>query len=240
MTFTWSKVKVKVSDLKFRKLHFSSLPLLFWHGAHNWWVITDYDNMGPSLQLFRGAFLNFSPSWQSRDFRVCKILISPESTAVYLRPGRSWKLVTVIAGRRQQAMHACDDDCQLPFLFLFNSVIFTPDGIKTVTLRWWQRAVCSWLWGGAACSITSRSGQNCLLVWATAGHLRMYTVSPLLVHAVMSCYFVRMRNWGSRELLGWDVAEPVVRKSPEAQSFLAFGCPVERVNMLPLWYFAGC
>lgn len=53
----------------------------------------------------------------------------------------------------------------------------------------------------------------------------MYTVSPLLALAVMSWYFVRLRNWGSRELLGWDVAEPVVRKSPEAQSFLAFGCP---------------
>ena len=41
MTLTWSKVKLKVTDLlKFRKFHFSTSPPLFWRGAHNWWVIT--------------------------------------------------------------------------------------------------------------------------------------------------------------------------------------------------------
>ena len=38
MTLTWSKVKVKATDLlKSRKLHFSP-P--FWRGAQNWWLIT--------------------------------------------------------------------------------------------------------------------------------------------------------------------------------------------------------
>jgi len=40
-------------------------------------------------------------------------------------------------------------------------------------------------------------------------------------------------------LLGWDGAELVVRKLgarlSEAESFLAFGCPVELANMLPLF-----
>ena len=37
----------------------------------------DYDSMGPSLQLFGARFLNFSASWQSHDFKVGEMLISP-------------------------------------------------------------------------------------------------------------------------------------------------------------------
>jgi len=44
-----------------------------------------YNGMGRSLQLFGARFLNFSPSWRSRDLEVCGMLISPESTAFYLR-----------------------------------------------------------------------------------------------------------------------------------------------------------
>jgi len=70
--------------------------------------------MGPSLQVFGATFLNFCPSWQSRDFQVREVLISPESTAFYLRAGRGYKLVIVIAGRPQQAVHAGGDDLQPP------------------------------------------------------------------------------------------------------------------------------
>jgi len=48
----------------------------------------NYDSMGPSLQLFGARFLNFSPSWLSRDFQVRKMLIPPESTAFYVRAGQ--------------------------------------------------------------------------------------------------------------------------------------------------------
>ena len=47
--------------------------------------MVDYYNMGPSLQLFGARFLNFYPSWWSRDFQAHEIMISPESTAFYLR-----------------------------------------------------------------------------------------------------------------------------------------------------------
>jgi len=39
VTLTWSKVKV-TDLLKFRKLLLYVYLLLFWRGAHNWWVIT--------------------------------------------------------------------------------------------------------------------------------------------------------------------------------------------------------
>ena len=61
VTLTWSKVKVKVTDLlKFRKLQFStstSSAILAWHSQ----LMGDYDSMGPSLQLFGARFLNFPP-----------------------------------------------------------------------------------------------------------------------------------------------------------------------------------
>jgi len=64
VTLTWPKVKVKVTDLpKFWKLHFSmssSSAVLAWHSQ----LMVDYDSMGPSLQLFRAWFLNFSSSWR--------------------------------------------------------------------------------------------------------------------------------------------------------------------------------
>ena len=42
VTLTWSNVKVKVPNpLKFQNCTFLRVPLLlFWHGAHSWWVIT--------------------------------------------------------------------------------------------------------------------------------------------------------------------------------------------------------
>jgi len=80
--------KVKVNDLlKFRKLHFStstSSAILAWRSQ----LMGDYDSIGPTLQLFGARFLNFSPSWRSRDFEVRETLISPESTAFDLRAGR--------------------------------------------------------------------------------------------------------------------------------------------------------
>jgi len=47
--------------------------------------MVDNDSMGPSLQLFRARFLNFSPVSGHVTFEVCEILISPESTAFYVR-----------------------------------------------------------------------------------------------------------------------------------------------------------
>jgi len=89
MTLTWSKVKVKVIDLlKFRKeialFMSTSSAILAWQSQ----LMGDYDSMRPSLQLFRARFLNFSPSWQSRDVEVHKMLISSEITAFYLRAGQ--------------------------------------------------------------------------------------------------------------------------------------------------------
>jgi len=49
----------------------------------------DYDNMG---QLFGARFLNFFPSWRSRDFEVRhevrEMFISSDSTTIYLRASR--------------------------------------------------------------------------------------------------------------------------------------------------------
>jgi len=73
VTLTWSKVKV-IDLLKFQKLHFSTSTLsaiLAWRSQ----LMGDDDSMGPSLQLFRARFLNFSPSCQSRDFEVRETLI---------------------------------------------------------------------------------------------------------------------------------------------------------------------
>jgi len=50
------------------------------------------------------------------------MLISPQFTAFYHRAGQGYKLVIVIAGRLQQAVHACGDDRgPLVGLFLLNS-----------------------------------------------------------------------------------------------------------------------
>jgi len=84
--------------------------------------MVDYDSVGPSLQLFRARFLNFSSSWQSCDFEVREMLISPESTGFHLRAACFYKLVIVIAGRLHQAMHAGRDNCHPPcraILFYF-------------------------------------------------------------------------------------------------------------------------
>jgi len=82
----------------------------------------DYYSMGHSLQLFEARFLNFSASWWSRDFVVCEMLTLPESTAFYLLADRGYKLVIVIAGRPQQALHVDSDDRHPPcgaFLLAF-------------------------------------------------------------------------------------------------------------------------
>ena len=46
--------------------------------------MVDYDSVGNSLQLSGARFLDFFPSWRSRDFEVREMLISPESTGFYL------------------------------------------------------------------------------------------------------------------------------------------------------------
>ena len=85
MTVISSKVKVKVTDfVNFHKLHFStsaSCAMLAWSSK----LMVDYDSTGPSPQLFGYRFLNFSPSWRSRDFEVREMVILPESTGFYLR-----------------------------------------------------------------------------------------------------------------------------------------------------------
>jgi len=116
VTRTWSKVKVKVTAvLKFRKLHFStstSSAILAWRSQ----LMDDYD----SLQLFRARFLNFSPSWQSRNFEVREMLISPEYTAFHpvLAEARSlWLWLQV--GRNKPCMLAAMTVSPLRgFLFL--------------------------------------------------------------------------------------------------------------------------
>jgi len=83
VTLTSSKVEV-IDLLKFRKLQFftsTSSTILAWRSQ----LMGDYDSMGPSLPLLGARFLNFSPSWQSRDFKVRETLISPESTGFYIR-----------------------------------------------------------------------------------------------------------------------------------------------------------
>jgi len=87
MTLTSSKVNVKIPDLHFPKLDYStstSSAIFAWRSQ----LMGDYDSMGPSLQLFGARFLNFFPSWRSRDFELREMLISPEFTAFYLRAGR--------------------------------------------------------------------------------------------------------------------------------------------------------
>jgi len=49
------------------------LAFLVWSSK----MMVDYDSTGPSLHLFQAIFLNFSHSWQSRDFEVRIMLISP-------------------------------------------------------------------------------------------------------------------------------------------------------------------
>jgi len=114
MTLTWSKVKVKVTDfLNFHKLHFStsiSSAILVCSSK----LMVDYYSMGPSLQLFRPRFMNFSSSWWSRDFKVREMLISSESTGFYLWAACGYKLVIVTADRTQQAMDIGSDDRQHP------------------------------------------------------------------------------------------------------------------------------
>jgi len=71
VTLTLSKFKVKVTDLNFRKLHFStstSSAILAWRSQ----LMSNYDSMAPRRQFFRARFLNFSPIWRSRDFEVAR------------------------------------------------------------------------------------------------------------------------------------------------------------------------
>jgi len=84
---TVTSSKVKVPDLlKFPKLHFSTSTSSAIFALRS--LMGNYDSMGPSLQLFGSRFLKFSPTWRSRDFEVREMLISPESTAFYLRACR--------------------------------------------------------------------------------------------------------------------------------------------------------
>jgi len=66
MNATWSKVKIKVTELlKLWKLHSSksvSSAIVAWSSK----LMVDYDNTGPSLQLIRAHFLNFLLSNLSR------------------------------------------------------------------------------------------------------------------------------------------------------------------------------
>jgi len=65
-------------------LRLPSSAILAWHSQ----LMGDYDSMGCSLHLFRGRFLNSPPPrWQSCDFGVCEMFMSPESTAFYLHSG---------------------------------------------------------------------------------------------------------------------------------------------------------
>jgi len=79
----WPWPDPRSRSLNFWKLHFStstSATILALHSQ----LIGDYRSMGPSLQIFGASFLNFSPSWRSRDFEVREMLMSPESTVFYL------------------------------------------------------------------------------------------------------------------------------------------------------------
>jgi len=115
MTLTWSKVKVKVTDLLiFQKLHSStstSFAFLAWCSQ----LMGDFDSMGASLQLFGARFLNLFLSWRSRDFEfaICWYRHA-EFTAFNLRAGRGYKLVIVTADRPQQAVNTDGNDRQPP------------------------------------------------------------------------------------------------------------------------------
>ena len=91
--------KVKVNDLlKFRKLHFStstSSAILAWRSQ----LMGDYDSIGPTLQLFGARFLNFSPSWRSRDFEVSSRNVDITRMRCVLSP-------------RWSRLEACDCDCR--------------------------------------------------------------------------------------------------------------------------------
>jgi len=78
MTLTRSKVKIKVTGLlKFRYTENCTFLVLspppFWRVSK---LMVDYDSIEPSLQLFGARFVNFSPSWRSRDFQVREMLKS--------------------------------------------------------------------------------------------------------------------------------------------------------------------
>jgi len=113
----WCDLDLKF--LKFWKLHFSmstSSAILACHSQ----LMGDYNSTGPSVSFSEPGFW-ISPTLSSHmtsKFAKCwhhrKMLISRESTAFYLRAGRGKKLVIVIAGRPQQAMHAGSDDRQPP------------------------------------------------------------------------------------------------------------------------------
>jgi len=80
------------------------IALFYVHLLHHFGVelklMVDYDSMGPSLQLVRARFLNFSPIWRSRDFAVCKMLISLESSG-------SWVL-----SPHCLRLEVCDRECR--------------------------------------------------------------------------------------------------------------------------------
>jgi len=75
-------------------------PPPFWRGDQNWWLIIT------TVWDLDCRFLNVFSSRRSRDFNVREMLISPESTRFYLCAAWSRKLVIVIPGRPQQAVHA--------------------------------------------------------------------------------------------------------------------------------------
>jgi len=70
VTSTWSKVRVKVTELsKLQKLHFStsiSSAVLAWSSK----LMVDGDSMGPGLQLFGAWFLNFLLEKLSWEFKL--------------------------------------------------------------------------------------------------------------------------------------------------------------------------
>jgi len=114
VTLTWSKVKVKVIDLpKFRKLHFStstSSAVLAWRSQ----LMVDYDSMGPSLQLFRAWFLNFSSSWRHMTSKFMNVDITRIHCILPLRWLRLEVCDCDCRYRPQQAVHAGGDDHQPP------------------------------------------------------------------------------------------------------------------------------
>ena len=79
MLMTLTRSSVKVTRLQnFRKLHFSNSisPANLQRSSK---LMVDRGSTGPDLQLVGAGFLNFSSRWQSRDFEVCEMLISPEN-----------------------------------------------------------------------------------------------------------------------------------------------------------------
>jgi len=77
VTSTWSKVKVKVTELlKFRKLHFSrSISAIFTWSSK---LVVGYDSMGLGLQLVGDQFLNFLLGKQWREFKLRRMSIFHE------------------------------------------------------------------------------------------------------------------------------------------------------------------